>query len=187
MGRPRLGAALLAAGSSRRFGEADKLCAPYKGRMLAEHAARAIPVEAFENAWVIAAAPGHPCEGTWRQHGFLPLINPDAALGMGTSLALAARAAMEASLDGLLIALADMPLVQGSHFEALIRGYDGPEAIAVSAIGEVRMPPAIFGKAYFEALANASADTGARGLLGAGRVAHCPEEWLKDIDTTSDL
>lgn len=187
MGRQRLGVAILAAGSSQRFGEADKLAAPFAGKMLAEHAADAIPVEAFECAWVITAATGHPCEAAWRARGFVPLINPQAREGMGTSVALAARAAIEARLDALLIALADMPFVESSHFSALIQNCNEAEKIAISAIGDGRMPPAIFGKAHFPELAKASADQGARTLLGQGKVVECPASWLRDIDTLSDL
>jgi len=183
----RIGVALLAAGSSQRFGEEDKLVANFRGRMLAEHAALAIPMAAFACAFVVSAEPNHPCEPTWRSCGFAPLLNRDAAQGMGTSVTLAARAAMEVSLDGLLIALADMPLVPSEHFEALIEGCSGPNDIAVSAIGKVRMPPAMFGKAHFKALANASGDRGARALLSEGKVVTCPPEWLKDIDVRDDL
>ena len=61
MGQFRLGVALLAAGASRRFGEADKLAAEFRGRPLAEHAAKAIPVSAFAKAWVITSRPDHSC------------------------------------------------------------------------------------------------------------------------------
>lgn len=183
----RLGVALLAAGSSKRFGKADKLAADYRGRMLAQYAALAIPVERFEKAWVVSSAPDHPCEPTWRDSGFSPLLNPDATHGMGTSVALAARAAIEASLDGLLIALADMPLVPRSHFEALIQSCEGPERLAVSALGKVRMPPAIFGSAHFSRLGETAGDRGARALLGQGVIVECPAAWLKDIDTIDDL
>lgn len=183
----RLGVALLAAGSSKRFGKADKLAARFRGRMVAQYAALAIPVERFEKAWVISAAPDHPCEPTWRDCGFSLLLNHDAAQGMGTSVALAARAAMEASLDGLLIALGDMPLVPRSHFEAMIKGCIGPDCLVVSALCEVRMPPAIFGSAHFARLSEATGDKGARALLGQGEIVDCPAAWLKDIDTIDDL
>lgn len=183
----RLGVALLAAGSSRRFGDADKLSASYQGLMVGEHAPQAIPVERFQCAWVVTAGRDHPCEPTWRAAGFEVLINPLSSDGMGTSVALAARAAMEANLDSLLIALADMPLVPRSHFEALIGAFTNAETIAVSAKDEARMPPAIFGKGHFKALAASSGDTGARSLLKEGEIVECPPQWLKDIDTVEDL
>ena len=43
----RLGVALLAAGSSRRFGEADKLAQPLGDELLGVRAAKAIPLDRF--------------------------------------------------------------------------------------------------------------------------------------------
>ena len=186
MGR-RLGVALLAAGASRRFGEADKLAANFRGRLLGEHAALAIPVEQFERAWVITSAPDHPCEPQWRARRFEPLANPRASEGMGTSVALAAKAAKEASLDGLMIVLADMPFVPPSHFKALIDEWDAFEPITVSAVEGARMPPALFGSGQFKDLQQSSGDQGARVLLAQGLVVPCPPEWLRDINRPEDL
>ncbi len=186
MGR-RIGVALLAAGASRRFGGADKLCANFRGRALGEHAAGAIPMELFDRAWVITNTPGHPCEPYWRERRFEPLHNARASEGMGTSVALAAKTAKDAELDGLLIALADMPLVPASHFKALIDEWDASEPITVSAICETPMPPALFGSKLFKDLEAASGDQGARVLIGQGLTVPCPPEWLADIDTPEAL
>ncbi|MEE4201963.1 nucleotidyltransferase family protein [Erythrobacter sp.] len=184
---PRIGAALLAAGSSQRFGAADKLAAPFRGDKLGLHTARALPVGMFAEALVIVAAPGHPCEAGWRALGLEPVINPNAAQGMGTSVALAARRALGSELDGLLVALADMPLVPRAHFGALLENWNGPSTLATSAKGEARLPPALFGSEHLRALSGLEGDRGARGLLMQGRVVDCPPEWLVDIDRAQDL
>lgn len=186
-GEPRIGVALLAAGASRRFGDADKLAQQFDGFMLGQNAAFAFPVERMHCAWVIVAAQGHPCEPGWQAMGFDPLVNPRAQEGMGTSVALAAQAAQQETLDALAIVLADMPLVPGSHYEALVDAVRGPEEIAVSAIGAARMPPAVFGSAHFAELALLSGDRGARDILARGRVIACPPAWLADVDTPDDL
>lgn len=186
MGR-RIGVALLAAGASRRFGDEDKLCANFQGRRLGEYAADAIPMELIERAWVITSAPNHPCEPYWRSRRFEPLLNPRASEGMGTSVALAAAVAKEAKLDGLIIALADMPLVPASHFRALIEEWDASEPITVSAKGDIPMPPALFGSSRFKDLAQSTGDQGARVLIQQGLIVPCPAEWLKDVDTTADI
>ena len=186
MGR-RLGVALLAAGASRRFGKADKLAADFRGRALGEHAALAIPVEQFERAWVITNAPEHPCEPQWRARQFEPIVNHRASEGMGTSVALAAKVAKDAELDGLMIVLADMPLVPASHFKALIEKWYASEPIVVSAMGEVSMPPALFSSGQFKDLQQSSGDQGARVLIAQGLVVPCTPEWLKDIDQPEDL
>jgi CTP:molybdopterin cytidylyltransferase MocA len=185
--RPRLGIALLAAGSSRRFGKEDKLAQPFRRRMLGEHAAAAIPTDLASAAWVLTPPKEHPCDTAWRAEGFEPVRNPQAEQGMGTSVALAARLAMDASLDTLLIVLADVPLVPRSHFVALIEAGGAPDAIAVSSNGGARMPPVIFGSTHFESLARSTGDKGARDLLMRGTVVECPPEWLTDIDTPQAL
>jgi CTP:molybdopterin cytidylyltransferase MocA len=106
---------------------------------------------------------------------------------MGTSVALAGQMAREAECDGLLIALADMPLVPRAHFDTLLRALEGQDDIVASRHADATLPPAIFGKAHFERLAAARGDEGARRWLGAARAIECPPEWLDDIDTPEDL
>ena len=105
---------------------------------------------------------------------------------MGTSVAMAARLAIEAQADALMIALADMPLVPPAHFRALA-AQAGRSAICVSRTGETRMPPAIFGADHFERFASLGGDKGARGILAEGTAIDCPSEWLRDVDTPEDL
>lgn len=185
----RVAVAILAAGSSQRFGGEDKLAADFYGTMLGLHAANAIPRAAFSKAWIIASRAQHPCAADWKQMGFELRENPRAKAGMGTSVALAASFAMQAEVDVLMIALADMPLVPRRHFaglvEAAVRGASGQ--IAVSARGSTRMPPAIFGSDHFERLAGLDGESGARDLLAQGEVIDCPAEWLTDIDTPEAL
>ncbi len=184
-----LAVAVLAAGQSRRFGSADKLAALLGDSLLGEHACRRLAGLAAAHRWVIAARPDHPCAPGWRAAGFEIAVNPAAESGMGSSVALAARLAQDAGAAALLIALADMPLVPLSHFQALVERAAGlgPGAIIASAAGDVAMPPALFGSAHFAALAGASGDTGARHLLaGAERLAGDPA-WLIDVDDAAAL
>ncbi|EAQ27820.1 hypothetical protein NAP1_09507 [Erythrobacter sp. NAP1] len=184
---PRLGVALLAAGASRRFGSEDKLEAIFRGRRLGEHAAMAIPIEEFAASWVITSRSGHACEQLWKERGLEPIVNPRAANGMGTSVACAARRAEAEGLDGLVIALADMPMIPRGHFMTLMSALDGPQAIAVSAFKKHRSPPAVFGRGHFSALASREGDIGARDLLARGEPILCPPNWLVDIDTPEAL
>ena len=183
----RIGVALLAAGSSRRFGDSDKLAAPFRGTMLGNYTSSALPTGLCARAWVIASRQGHPCQAQWRASGFDIAINPGASEGMGTSVALAARLAAHEGLDALLIALADMPLVPVEHYAALIDAVRAPGDIATSATTATRLPPACFGSDHLSALAATTGETGARHLLDLGEVVPCPPEWLVDIDTPEAL
>lgn len=108
---------------------------------------------------------------------------------MGTSVALAARLAREAGCDGLLVALADMPLVPSRHFAALVQrlGELGRAGIVTSQCRGARLPPAGFGAGHLPALEALTGDAGARALLARGEVIRCPPEWLADIDTPEAL
>lgn len=189
MAELRIGAALLAAGSSRRFGDMDKLVQPLFGRPLGEHAAAAIPADRFAaaGAWVIASQLNHPCQRAWQNAGFSVVLNDSAENGMGTSVALVARTAGMADCDAILIALADMPLVPREHFAALVDAFSGPADIICSSNGQSQMPPAIFGSDHFAALAALTGDKGAGAMLAQGDVIPCPPEWLIDIDTPEAL
>ena len=184
---PRLGVALLAAGSSRRYGKDDKLAAAFGGRPLGEHAAAALPMERFAAGWVITRHPRHRCEAYWRNRSLVPVVNDQAGRGMGTSVSLAAGLAKRARCDALLIALADMPCVPRQHFDALLDSFLKGRAISVSATGDACMPPAIFDAAYFVELRESAGDKGARSLIQGGMVVACPPDWLIDIDTPADF
>ncbi|MFA6219422.1 MAG: nucleotidyltransferase family protein [Erythrobacter sp.] len=178
--------ALLAAGQSRRFG-GDKLVADFRGGMLGLHAGDTLGQIAFAHRWVIVAGFDHACIPGWAAAGFDPILNPDAAQGMGTSVALAGRLAHEAGADRLLIALADMPLVPQSHFTALLGRAPDAQALVASSDGTAPMPPAVFGNAHFERLMQASGDSGARVLLVAADLVIAPQATLFDIDDESAL
>ncbi|GMN03012.1 NTP transferase domain-containing protein [Erythrobacter sp. MTPC3] len=185
----RLAAALLAAGASRRFGAEDKLAADFRGKMLGIHAAQAMGAHRFYASWVITSRLAHPCDAAWQEAGFQPQCNGAAEEGMGTSAAMAARLAMEAGADALLIALADMPLVPSEHFGALIGKAEchGPDFIAGSRGAGAIMPPAVFGSHHFRALARLGGDAGARDILKDAEAFDCAPHWLIDIDTPEAL
>ena len=181
--------AVLAAGSSRRFGEEDKLAQPFRGQRLGQHVCRNAPVDWVPGAraFVIASSLDHPCQPAWLDAGFRVAMNPQAAEGMGNSVANAARRAIKMDCNALLIALADMPFVPRQHFEALIEAWSEPDDIICSAAGRLRSPPAIFGRNRIDDLTTLTGDTGARALLKEARTLECPPEWLVDIDTPEAL
>lgn len=185
----RYAAAVLAAGQSRRFGPADKLAASFRGQRLGELACQTLAGLDFAQRWVIAARADHPCAPGWEGAGFTLSVNANAASGMGSSVALAARLALEAQADGLLIALADMPLIPAGHFRALIARAAalGPAAIVASSANGLRLPPALFGRDHLPALAALTGDAGARALLHQAEPIICAPELLIDIDDEQAL
>ncbi|MDY7098815.1 MAG: nucleotidyltransferase family protein [Pseudomonadota bacterium] len=183
----RLAVAVLAAGASRRFGDEDKLTAIHRGRMLGEYAVDAIPAHLFQERWVIAPNAQHPCAKFWEESGFQIALNARAGEGMSTSVALAALLSMQRKCSGLLIALADMPLVPESHFTQLVKAAQDDDSIVASARSGTPMPPALFGCDHFRALSQLSGDRGAGAMLADAKIVPCPPVWLTDVDTKAGL
>ncbi|AKM09602.1 nucleotidyltransferase family protein [Croceicoccus naphthovorans] len=185
----RIGAAILAAGASRRFGDADKLTTALNGRMLGQHVAYLLADLDFAERWIVTASQTHPCREAWEAAKFAIAVNECADTGMGSSVAIAAHLAQQARCDFLLIALADMPLVPAGHFIDVIAKAValGQTAIAASTDGDARMPPAVFGSHHFDELARSTGDEGARDLLQQAATVECSGTCLLDIDNERDL
>jgi CTP:molybdopterin cytidylyltransferase MocA len=178
---------MLAAGRSARFGPEDKLAAPFRGLALGLHAADALTGLEFQHRWVIVRTHDHPCALGWKSAGFETVVNTDAATGMGSSLRCAAERAIAVGAEGLLVCLADMPLVPAVHFAALVQAWTGQGGLVASKDGPLVSPPAIFPSAYLPGLASLSGDQGARQLLDRAQLVASPPGGLADVDDPETL
>lgn len=183
-----IGAVLLAAGRSRRFGGDDKLLAPVAGAPLALHAAARIAELAPGRR--IAVCPDS--EGALARElaalDFEIVVNADEAAGLSRSLACGIAAAARGSEAAALVMLADMPFVTTAHLRALLARFDPSQApVVASTDGDTAMPPALFARSLFDPLQAGAGDRGGKALLeGAALVAAAPGE-LADIDRPEDL
>lgn len=174
-------AVLLAAGRSRRFGQADKLEAQIDGLPLRLHAAGTIARLPLAHRIVVTG----PEPAAWP--GFTIVVNDHPDAGMARSVALGVVAARACGAEAVLIALADMPFVTEDHFRRLLAAGTAPGSRIGSSDGRTLLPPALFGADWFDALAALDGDRGARALLdGADRIEAAPES-LIDIDRPSDI
>ena len=176
---PSIALILLAAGRSERFGS-DKLTVLFRGRPLWEWAAAAAESAGFESLYLVI---GEHSRVTAREK-WRPVVNPDAERGLGTSIAAGVRAA--AHHDRVVIALADMPLMEPAHLRLL-----GQETGAIFT----RQPdgsagnPAAFGQEHFAQLRTLDEDRGVRSLSLPNALVIAPQtsDMLIDVDTPSDL
>jgi molybdenum cofactor cytidylyltransferase len=182
-----LAVAILAAGRSARFGTEDKLAALFRGKPLGLHTAEALTGLEFGHRWVIARTADHMCVPVWTSAGFETVVNADAAQGMGASLRCAAERAKEAGADGLMVCLADMPLVSPAHFSALIRAWAEHGGLIASQDGALVSPPAIFSREQFGALLGLTGDQGAKPLLKTAYRVISPPGALVDVDDPEAL
>jgi molybdenum cofactor cytidylyltransferase len=173
-----------AAGLARRFGS-DKLLARWHGRPLAAHIADTLAGMGLRR---VAVCPrGNEARARlFADRGFEIVWNDDPAAGLGPSLALGAKRAIELGAGAMLVCLADMPGVTAEHLRRLIDALQRGSAVATEANG-VRTPPAMFSSERLPGLTRLRGDHGGRGLLGDATTIDAPAELVRDVDTISDL
>ena len=180
--------AVLAAGSARRFGS-NKLLATIDGEALVVRALRraraagigpVILVTGFEAAAVAAFAAGE----------YDAIIhNPRFADGIGTSIA--AAAAGTGGDRGLMITLADQPLVTAAHLGELADAWQSAATrIVATAYAGIVGVPALFPPAARPALVALDGNRGARTVIESGSHPVLPVGFAAaavDIDRPADL
>jgi CTP:molybdopterin cytidylyltransferase MocA len=176
MAKPHV--AVLAAGRGTRFG-GGKLETPCAGKPLGRWVIEAAEATGLGPGTIVTGP-----EGVGFAAGWSVLINPQPERGLGSSLALAARAALEDDAPALLVLLADMPLVTPDYLRELAT------ALAPAA---TRQPdghagvPAVLDRALLERAAELGGDRGAGFLLGDATLLDPPPETLRDVDTQQEL
>lgn len=184
-----IAAGLLASGQSRRFGDTDKLTQLLHGKMLGLHVADTLASFNFKKHFVVVASANHPCISRWQELGFEIIVNDRAAEGQSTSVHSMILAATKCGAEGLMICLADMPLVGFKHISALCDawGPKGTDNIVASSDRGQPMPPVIFGKRYFDQLERLKGDQGARNLLKNAQLIEAEEGDLINVNTPEEL
>jgi molybdenum cofactor cytidylyltransferase len=176
---PGVGFILLAAGRGKRFGR-DKLTQDFRGQPLWSWVALAAEEAGFAQRYIVSG----PHSAIPARSGWHAVINNRAAEGMGTSIAAGVRAAQHCSR--VVIALADMPLVEPDHLRLLAEP-DGP--VFTRYTSGVEGSPAGFPRSVFDRLCALQGEAGARslGLPDATALAQASAAPLADIATPEDL
>lgn len=181
-----MGAVILAAGMSRRYGSPKQL-AEVGGRTLLEHAvdgarrARLAPIVAVVPVWL-------PRPASIREDAVRWVRNPFPERGVSLSLRLGFLA-LPADVAAAVVLLGDQPHVPGTTFAALRAARGSRPAIASEAGGHLG-PPVLVERSLFDAVEHLTGDVGLRDWLAAN-----PEMVLAvpvgrhplDIDTPDDL
>ena len=181
--KSKIGALVLAAGFSRRFG-ADKLTAPMPdGDPLIQHTLKNISFACEEILIVSRPETGLGLE-QWPTTVFA-----DAQRGMGASLAWGISRLP--AWDGCLVCLADMPCVRPRTYRLLMAELTS-ENIVIPRLGSRRGNPVGFGRRFFAELAELNDERGGRKVIRRHEAAvrEIPVEdpaILMDIDTPADL
>lgn len=158
---------ILAAGSSSRMGE-PKQVLPWHNTTLIGHAIeRALLIEETSIYVVLGAH----YDTVYKEICHFPvtiLKNAEWQSGMGSTI----RSGIEAiqqdklSCDGVLISLVDQPLLDTTHFNALVTQFSkAPSVITATDLGSGIGVPAIIPSQYFCELLQLQSDFGARYII----------------------
>ncbi|MFV0298106.1 MAG: NTP transferase domain-containing protein [Hyphomicrobiaceae bacterium] len=164
---PRIAAIVLAAGRSRRFGTNNKLLADLAGEPVVRHAVRAVLAS---RARPVVVVTGHMADEVRQALVGLDVSfadSPDYRDGMAASLK-AGLAALPKDIDGVLVALGDMPSITGPDIDRLVAGFAPKEgrAIMVPVYHGKRGNPVLFATHLIPEMAGIAGDAGAKQVIG---------------------
>ncbi|TCV90542.1 nucleotidyltransferase family protein [Sulfurirhabdus autotrophica] len=180
---------LLAAGTGSRFGS-NKLLHPLPdGTPIAIAAARTL-LKSVEHGVAVLPDTNPQLADLLHAEGMEIIYCPEAAQGMGKSLACGVAASQNSS--GWIIALADMPYIQTGTVTSVAKSLRTGVSIVAPSYQGKRGHPVGFGREFYSDLVQLNGDQGARQLLSkhASSLQLIPCEdagILADIDQPSDL
>ncbi|MGB5943400.1 MAG: nucleotidyltransferase family protein [Leeuwenhoekiella sp.] len=190
----KLAVLVLAAGAGSRMGKIKQLL-PFRNKSLLTHAldeALAVTDAVFcvlgANSEIIQSRLEKDYKPFDKIH---VLTNTEWRTGMGSSIKEGVQTILKTvALDGIMITLADQPLVDRHFLKKLFESFrNKPDQVVASGYAGRNGVPAIFPKIYFEHLQNLSGDAGARALLNDSKVPKkviSAKAKLVDIDTYDD-
>ena len=195
-----IGAVILAAGNSSRLGHPKQLIV-HQGLTLVARAARAALATGANPVVVVLGADADAVRAAVSNLPVVTVVNDDSRAGIGTSVVAGVRELMMRAPDvrGVLLTLADQPLVDAEALGRLVEAWSHADAaassgahvaIAAAAYAGTVGVPAVFGRAHFDALRGIPADRGAAPLLrsAGGHVTAVPmPEAEADVDTADDV
>lgn len=157
---------LLAAGTSSRYGDENKLLTNCKGDQIVRRAIRTLVRSELDHVIVVLGYEADRVHKAVEDFDISVVVNESYELGMGTSVRAGVEAARERSADAVLIALGDMPNVMVSSVNTLVEAYERgvSDVIAVAYEGQ-RGNPVIFDSRFFDQLTDSAGDVGGRTIL----------------------
>mgnify|MGYP000403611932 CR=1 FL=1 len=192
--RPRrVGAVVLAAGSSQRAGAGNKLLQPLEGQPLVAHAVDAVLAAGVAPVTVVLGHEADAVRAALGDRDVRFVRCDDHAEGMGRSIAAGVRACRADLLDGLFVVLGDMPWLRAADLRTLLEAHTPATQqlvlVPVAGEGDQRRPgnPVLWPARLFPELEGLRGDVGGRALLRAapGAMLRVPIEHrgvLDDVD-----
>jgi molybdenum cofactor cytidylyltransferase len=187
-----VGAVILAAGGSSRFGQPKQLLI-FRGETLVRRAVRAATEAGCAPVVVVVGECGEAIRDELRETAVVIIGNPDWKHGLGSSIryGLKQLGGLTPQSEAVVLLTSDQPLVETKTVSALIteQGKTGKPIVASSYANTLGVP-ALFDRSCFERLLTLADDSGAKALIAerpydVASIAF--EEGAIDIDTPADL
>jgi molybdenum cofactor cytidylyltransferase len=191
-----LAAIILAAGDSTRMGRPKALLPDPEGRPFVARLVRTFAAADVRDVIVVTGSLHAAIADALGadQPPIAPILvnNPQPALGQVSSLWMGLDAASNLDVDGILMTLVDIPLVQASTIRKVIDAWERSRApIVRPAVGDRHGHPVFFDRSVFDALRHAPITEGAKAVVhaNADRIVNVQVEdegCLLDVDTPAD-
>lgn len=183
---------VLAAGTSDRFGESNKLLAGWRGVPLVTHATRTLCDSTVDAVTVVVGHDAERVQSAVADCDASAVHNEAYEDGQSTSVRRGIGAARDRGADAVLFALGDMPSVRVASVDHLVAAYRAGTGTALAAAHDGnRGNPVLFDRRHFDALAEVRGDVGGRDILLADDSGALVETGdpgvLADIDRSADL
>ena len=184
-----VGLILLAAGNSSRMGALKQLL-PFGEKTLVRHAAETAVASVCFPVFIVLGSQSRQILPVLEDLPLEVLENPRWAEGMGTSIQVGVRAVLERDLDGVILMLADQPLITPEIINRLVEKLQesGQLIVASRYAGTVGVP-VFFSRELFPQLLELKPEQGCKGIIHAHKeqalLIDCPEA-EQDIDTRQD-
>ncbi|CCQ75117.1 NTP transferase domain-containing protein [Magnetospira sp. QH-2] len=186
-------ALVLAAGSSRRMGEINKLVAPMDGRPLLRHGLETLQKSRIEEILVVTGFEADRVRAAVADMDLRFIHNPRFMEGLSTSLKAGVRA-LPTDGGGVLVMLGDMPRLRPHTIDALMARFTEREGrdICLPTFQGRRGNPVLWPRPFFPDIMELSGDVGARHLITrfAEHVVEVPVDdpgIVIDVDRPADL
>jgi molybdenum cofactor cytidylyltransferase len=191
-----LAAIILAGGDSTRMGRPKALLPDPDGRAFVARLVRTFANADIHNIVVVTGSLHEAIADAIAadQPAVSPTLinNPQPALGQISSLWVGIDAIALPDIEGVLVTLVDIPLVQPSTVRSVVEAWTQSRApIVRPAMGDRHGHPVLFDRSMFDALRHAPLTEGARAVVhaNADRIVNVQVNdpgCLLDVDTPSD-
>jgi len=158
---------IMAAGSSSRMGTPKQLLS-WKDTTLIENVMSNVLQLEPSKSIIVLGANSEQITPKIEPHPVEIIHNPDWNNGLGNSIAFGVNYIQNNyKVDGVLIILADQPLIDTSYLKGMIISFEAGknQIIATQYDNEKLGVPALFDKYYFEELSAIDGDKGAKSIL----------------------